>query len=161
MHPAMPWRAIVAGFIATLIMTAVIYLAPVMGLPKLDIAGMLGSGMSGIMPAPGSAVWWTGMIIHFMLGSVVFALIYAYWLYPVLPNGNWLRGAIWGTILWFLMQAIVMPMMGSGIFSGNEPDQGMIGLATLIVHWIYGVILGTIAGVQATREPFHRQERHA
>ncbi|PYT18829.1 MAG: hypothetical protein DMG59_02680, partial [Acidobacteria bacterium] len=70
----MPWRAIVAGFIATLIMTVVIYLAPVMGLPKLDIAGMLGSGMSGIMPAPGSAVWWTGMIIHFMLGSVVFAL---------------------------------------------------------------------------------------
>ena len=102
-----------------------------------------------------------GIFAHFMLGSVVFARIYAYLAYPMLPGANWLRGVIWGTVLWFMMQVAVMPMMGKGVFSGNTPAPAMMVVATLVVHWIYGAILGSVARQQVTREAFHGRERHA
>lgn len=153
MNSARPGRAVLGGFVATLVMTMIIYMAPMMGMPKMDIAGMLGSMMSGSMHPPNSGAWWMGMIAHFVLGSIVFSLIYAYLVYSVLPGSNWLRGAEWGTM--------VMPMMGKGVFSTNTLVPVMMVVATLVVHWIYGAILGSIAGQQAIRERFRHQERHA
>ena len=47
MTHANPARAIGGGFVATLVMTMMIYIAPHMGMPNMDIAGMLGSVMNG------------------------------------------------------------------------------------------------------------------
>jgi len=54
-------RAILAGFIATLVMTIMAYAAPMMGLPKMDFAAMLGAIFSGQM----GGAWWMGMIMRF------------------------------------------------------------------------------------------------
>lgn len=43
MQNANPMRAVMGGFIGTLVMTMMMYAAPMMGMPKMDIAGMLGS----------------------------------------------------------------------------------------------------------------------
>jgi hypothetical protein len=119
-------RAILAGFVATVAMTIMMYAGLMMGMPKMDIAATLGSVMSGGMPAPGSGGWWMGMLVHFVNGTIIFALIYASGLAGALPGALWLRGATWGVILWAVAQAVVMPMMGMGFLSAKAP-QPMLG----------------------------------
>jgi len=140
------WRAMVAGLIATAVMTMMMYGAPMMGMPKMDIAAMLGSMLGGGMPGPMSGAWWVGMLIHFVNGTIIFPLIYAYGLYPVLPGAPWAKGAIWGVVLWVLAQAMAMPMMGMGFFSAQAPLPLMGVMGSLIGHLVYGAILGGIAG---------------
>jgi vacuolar-type H+-ATPase subunit I/STV1 len=60
---------------------------------------------------------------------------------------------LWGVILWFLAQVMVMPMMGMGVFSSRTPEPAMAVLGSLMGHLIYGAILGALAGVQALRLP--------
>ena len=60
--------AIVAGLAGTLIMTMVMVMAPRMGLPEMDIPGMLGS----MFNAEGNRTM--GMVMHFMMG-IIFAII--------------------------------------------------------------------------------------
>ena len=138
-------RTIVAGFIATLVMTVLMYGAPMMGMPKMDIAAMLGSMLAQGMPAPLSGAWWVGMMMHFVNGIIIFPLLYAYALYPVLPGAPWLKGATWGLILWAIAQAIVTPMMGMGFFSSAAPQPMMAVAGSLLGHLVYGGILGAMA----------------
>ena len=147
-------RALLAGFVATLVMTMMMYAAPLMGMPKMDIAAMLGSLLNGgQMPAPMSGPWWMGMVLHFINGVVLFPLIYAYLLYGVLPGSNWVKGMLWGVILWFVAQVMVMPLMGMGVFSSGAPQPVMSVLGSLMGHLVYGALLGALAGVQAVRLP--------
>ncbi len=141
-----PGRAVVAGFVATLVMTMLMYGAPMMGMPKMDIAAMLGSMLGQGMPAAGTGAWWLGMIIHFINGTIIFPLIYAYALYSVLPDAPWLKGATWGVILWAIAQAVVMPMMGMGFFSSGAPQPMMAVVGSLIGHLVYGGILSAVTG---------------
>jgi hypothetical protein len=149
MERANAGRAILAGFVATLVMTMMMYIAPLMGMPKMDIAAMLGSMLGGgQMPAAMSGNWWAGMVIHFVNGTVIFPLIYAYLLYAWLPGSPWAKGLTWGMILFLLAQAVVMPMMGMGFFSSKAPQPLMAVFGSLIGHAIYGIILGAIVGPQ-------------
>jgi hypothetical protein len=66
-------------------------------------------------------------------------------LYRVLPGEPWLKGTIWGLILWFVSQALVTPMMGGGLFSAKAGGL-MAVMASLIAHAIYGALLGAGAG---------------
>ncbi len=154
-----PKRAIGAGFIATLVMTMLAYVAPMMGMPKMDFAAMLGSMFVGEMPAVMSGAWLLGMLIHFIDGTVIFSLIYSNFLYGYLPGSNWLKGVIWGGVLWALSQVIVMPVLGMGLFSANAARTGMVVIGSLIGHLVYGAILGKLAGVQAGKSvEFERHE---
>ncbi len=80
-------RAIAAGFVGTLLMTMIMMLAPAMGLPKMDIAAMLGSMFAGQSPAMGSGLWLIGFGMHLMIGVAVLstglALVNSY-----LPTSN-------------------------------------------------------------------------
>lgn len=145
-------RAIGAGFVATLVMTMLIYVAPLMGMPHMDIAAMLGSLMNGgQMPAVQSGPWWIGMGAHLMMGTLLFPLLYAFVVYGLLPGKPWARGLTWGIVLWVLMMVMVMPMMGKGFFASDTPHPFLFAMGTLIGHLIYGAILGWLAGPQAAR----------
>jgi uncharacterized membrane protein YagU involved in acid resistance len=162
MHNANPLKALLGAFIATIVMTMMMYAAPMMGMPKMDIAGMLGSMFTGGQPAEaGTGAWWMGMLLHFINGTVVFALIYAYVLYGWPPGSPWLRGLTWGFVLFVLAQIMVMPMMGMGAFSSKALAPMMMVMGSLIGHLIYGSILGAIAGEQAVHRHYGAQERHA
>ncbi len=156
-----PSRAILAGFVATLVMTMIMYVAPAMGMPKMDIAAMLGSMLSSQMPAPYSGAWWSGLLLHFINGTIIFPLIYGYLLYTVLPGAAWAKGLTCGIILWFLAQIMVMPMMGMGVLSSKTPQPMMSVAGSLIGHVIYGLILGAIAGDQALRAGREHEQPHA
>lgn len=133
-----PWKSMLGGFVGTGFMTLLMYfVAPLMLSEPMDVAAML-SGMLGIS-------WTMGMALHFINGTIIFPLIYAYLLYRVLPGQPWLKGAWWGVILWFLAQVVVMPMAGAGLFSANAGGL-MAVMASLVGHLMYGLFLGGVAG---------------
>src|SRR5579863_6471625 len=84
------FRAILGGFIGTFVMTVLLYLAPWAGAPKTDIAALLGSLFGHGVPSMMTGLWWAGMVWHFLNGTIVFSLIYAYFVYQWLPGENWL-----------------------------------------------------------------------
>ena len=107
-----------------------------MGLPKMDIAAMLGQVLGG---------WAPGMMMHFVNGVVIFPLIFAYLLFPRLPGAPTVKGITWGAMLWLMSQLIVMPMMGAGIF-GLKMGGIVPAFASLAGHVVYGALLGWIGG---------------
>lgn len=141
MHPN-PVRAMAGGLAGTIVMTLMMYMvAPMMGL-RMDIAEMLGSMLGNN--------WMAGMMMHFVNGTIIFPLIYAYLLYAWLPGSPTVKGTAWGVILWVLAQVMVMPMMGGGFFSMAMGGM-MAAVGSLIGHLLYGSILGAIAGVPEAR----------
>jgi hypothetical protein len=145
-------RAIAAGFIGTLVMTLIMMLAPAMGMPKMDIAAMLGSMFAGQPPAMGSGPWLIGFGMHLMIGVAVlstgFALVNNY-----LPTSSPLaRGLFFGVIVWLMAQLVVMPMMGAGVFSSHLPKGMMMAAGSLMGHLIYGGIVGLVYGRRESEE---------
>jgi len=128
-------RSILGGFIGTLAITMMMYfVAPMMLGQPMDIARMLGSMLGDN--------WWAGMVMHFVNGSVIFPLVYAFLLYGLFPGGPVVKGITWGAALWLVAQVVVMPMMGAGFFSGSA----MAAMGSLLGHVAYGWLLGRIAG---------------
>jgi hypothetical protein len=52
------------------------------------------------------------------------------------------------------MEIVVMPLVGSGVFSDHSTHAGVRVLASLILHTIYGGVFGAVAGEQA-EHAFH------
>ena len=124
-------KAVFAGVLGTVAMTIVAtFGAPMMGLPKMDIPGMLASQMGGAIVL--------GWVAHFMVGTIL-ALGYAF-VQGRLPGPAILRGVLYGLAPWLMAQVVVMPMMGMGLFSGAfTPAFG-----SLIGHLVYGAIVGAV-----------------
>src|SRR3990170_7258916 len=62
-------RVVLGGIVGTLAITFLMYVGgPMMGLPRMDVAAMLG-GMLGN--------WGMGMIMHILNGVIIFPAIYA------------------------------------------------------------------------------------
>lgn len=129
-------KAIIAGIVGTAVMTAVgVYLAPMMGIARMNPADMLAGQMGGNM-----TMGWAG---HFMIG-IAFAVGYAFMVHR-LPGAPWMRGALFGIVPWLLAQVAVMPMMGMGLFSGSMAMAG----GSLIGHLMYGAAVGVVYGTPA------------
>ena len=133
-------RAVAGGLAGTLGMTAVaIWVAPVMGIPRMNPADMLAGSMGG-----SAALGWAG---HLMIGTVL-ALIYAV-VSPRLPGSPPVRGAIFAIAPWLMAMIAVLPTMGMPLFGGAAATA----IGSLIGHLVYGAILGAIYGNPG--EAFH------
>ncbi len=130
-------RAVLAGLAGTAAMTMLMLLAPKMGLPPMNIGAMLGSVMGGNVAL--------GWVAHFMIGTVL-ALSYALLFATRIPGAPAIRGAVFSLLPWVMAQAVMMPMMGMGFFSGSMLAAG----GSLMGHVIYGLILGSIYGSAAS-----------
>jgi uncharacterized membrane protein YagU involved in acid resistance len=126
-------KAVTAGIIGTLIMTAVgVWMAPMMGIPRMNPADMLAQQMGGNL-----ALGWAG---HLMIGTIL-ALIYAA-VASRLPGPFAVRGALFSLAPFLVAQLMLMPMMGMGVFSGSVA----MAMGSLIGHLIYGAIVGSVYG---------------
>lgn len=126
-------RAVIGGFAGTVVFTLMMtFLAPMMLGHPMDIVGMLGAFTGLGRPA--------GLVMHFLLGSVGFAVAFLI-VAPYLPGPLWLRGMILLAGVWLFVGLVVMPMMGVGLFFGG-PKEAM---AALMGHVILGGVLGSIA----------------
>ncbi len=117
-------------------------------------------------PAP---AFWLGMMIHLMMGVIVFPEIYHLAIQPESGSGTG-RGILLGLILWAASNMMVMPMMGAVhplVKSGMMPAPGFLMLkfgamapvGSLIGHGIYGALLGKLAGPKAAglqAQPAHK-----
>lgn len=139
-------RAIAAGVIATLVMTAVgLWAAPLMGMPAMNPADMLAGQMGGSLVL--------GWAAHMMIG-ITLAIIYTF-VAEWIPGPPWARGALYGLAPFLLAQVAVMPMMGMPLFSGSV----VMAMGSLIGHLVYGAIVGAIYG-PIPQTAAHEQTAH-
>ena len=132
-------KAVGAGIAGTVMMTMLTFMAPLMGMPEMNIPKMLADFMGFPIVV--------GLLAHFMVGTVL-ALIYVYFFLARLPEAPWLKGILYGLIPWFLLQIMVNPMMGSGVFALNTSSPVMTVMGSLIGHLMYGVVLGVVYGAE-------------
>ena len=132
-------KGMVAGFIATVVLSALMLMKQRMGLvPQLNPIEMLTKMAGGSMPA-------VGWVPHFLIGTVVWGS-----LFPIfdarVPGGiHWLNGILFGIGAWILMMVLVMPMAGAGFFGMALGVTAPI--AALVLHVIYGAVLGGTYGL--------------
>jgi hypothetical protein len=135
-------KMLLAGLGATSLMTVVTYVAPLLGLPRADEAGEIGSRLSGAAAPAGSAGWLLGMFVHYLNGTIVFPWLYITAGEPLLRGPGWFRGMQWGAVLWAASQMGLMPMVGKGFFCTEDRDQVEVLLETLVSHLLYGAAIG-------------------
>ena len=126
-------RAVLAGLAGTLLMTAVgLWVAPMMGIPRMNPAEMLAGTMGGSLLL--------GRMGHFGIG-ILLAFGYAI-VAPALPGAPAARGALYGVAPWLLAQLAVLPMMGMPVFSGSM----VLAMGSLVGHLVYGAVVGATYG---------------
>lgn len=127
---------IAAGFAATVVLSAIMVMKQAMHvMPELDPIRMI-SGMMGARRA-------TGWLVHFAIGTLLWGILFA-WLAQYLPGAIWLRGIIFGVGAWLVMMVLMMPMAGAGPFGLKMGP--MAPVATLLLHCIFGAVLGAVYG---------------
>ena len=143
---------VIGGFAGTIILTAGMFLAPVVGVPFIDIPHLVG----GIFSADPTVALWIGFWIHFIGGWIVFPFIFAIvWAMGPGPMtgiiGDIIKGATWGFVLW-IVSGLLMPVAGWLNRLGPDTLQlpGLFGfhlgwpaaLALLVGHIVYGLAIG-------------------
>lgn len=133
--------AIVAGLAGTAVMTAMMYVAPSMGMPRMDIPNMLGATF---VEPDGNAIG-LGAVAHFMMGAI-FGIVYALlWTTVGIGAAGWLWGLIFG-VVHGLVAIVAMPiMMGNLHPRPPEMEQGPMTIVGLIAgHAVFGIIVGLV-----------------
>lgn len=136
-------RAMTAGFVATVVLSALMLMKSMMGvMPELDLPNMLAGMAHNMMGLPANPA--VGWVIHFMIGAVVWGIGFAL-LYKVLPGAGLVaKGLVFGALAWVLMMLIPMPLAGAGLFAMKL---GMMApVMTLVLHLIWGAVLGATFG---------------
>lgn len=133
------WSVLISGLIAGYVMTFVGYwMEGILGLPRYDVT--LGGTVFFGQDKPGR--WTLGFLVH-EADSVIFALIYAGFLYNILPGADYLKGIIFGvglTVAIFVL-ATIGSVLGGKIFKAipNKPKDL---LTSLVLRVVYGLVLG-------------------
>ena len=126
-------KAILGGVAGTAAMTMIMYMAPMMGIPKMNAAEML----AGMMGVPIIVGW----IMHLMIG-LMFAAFYVFILSKALGKikSKLAKGAIFGMAV-FIFAQLVMSMMGKCILC-MSPDvrMGML-MGGILGHVVYGIVV--------------------
>ncbi len=137
-------RAVVAGLVGTAVMTCLMLVAPLAGLPRLAIGQLLSTLLAvsiAFLPI-GPA---TGWVLHALFG-ILLAVNYAAVFVGRLPGAPLARGALYGVLVFVAAQLVFMPAVGAGVFSRG--DVPMI-LGSLLGHLVYGGLVGLIYGEPA------------
>lgn len=127
-------QAVTGGLVGTAAMTMVMYVAPMMGMPKMSPPAML----SMMMGVPLFAGW----IGHFMIG-IIFTIMYAFLLYPLLKkvSGRVLKGILFGLAA-FIFAQIAMAVMGAMLGNMPAPEGSMVLvlMGSIIGHLVFGIV---------------------
>lgn len=99
------WSAILGGVGGTFAMTVLMYMAPLMGLPPMDLLWALGS----LIPL-GLSPYVVGGLIHLGIG-VGLALLYVWTFERLVPGPRWARGALFSLLPWLFAITLMGPAM--------------------------------------------------
>jgi uncharacterized membrane protein YagU involved in acid resistance len=131
-------KGMTAGFIATVVLSALLMLKSSMALaPHLNIINLLTQ-----LGSIGTVAAWMD---HFIVGTVVWGLLFGAFDAVYEKGAYWLKGIMFGVFAWLLMMIVFMPLVKAGFFGSK------IGLeapaVTLVYHLVYGAVLGVIYGL--------------
>jgi hypothetical protein len=150
-------RAVLAGFVATVLMSLVLAVA-------IGTAGLLGSASP---QAPIVLHWIWGLahnavtqqaktavpvvvLVHFVCG-VAWAIVYARLVAPSLRGPGWRRGLAFAPVPGILSLVVFLPAVGGGILGLGLGAGPLPLLGNLLLHLIYGATLGHLYGDRSHR----------
>ncbi|MFQ5899175.1 MAG: DUF6789 family protein [Candidatus Methylomirabilia bacterium] len=108
---------VLAGTAGTFAMTVLMYAAPLIGLPPMDLLQALG----GMFPL-GVSPYVVGGLMHLGMG-VALALLYALVFERILPGSSWARGALYSLLPWLFAISLMSPAMAWLQAAVNPPAQ--------------------------------------
>lgn len=144
--------SVIAGFIATFMMTATLTAGYLFANAVGDVDGgtiaRWFEALSGneIVEQVGDA-FAIGMVLNLAIG-LIWALIYGRFAEPILGGPGWWQGILFATVPFLLSIFIFFPIMGAGVF-GLDIDAGPLPvLGNLVVHLVYGGVLGFFYAIE-------------
>src|SRR6266436_7672374 len=130
-------KGMIAGFVATLILSGLMLLNSTMGLmPQINIVRML----ANLGTLSTTAAW----MDHFIVGVVIWGLLFAVYDGVATRPAHWLKGIIFGVFTWLMMMVTFMPLAGAGFFGAKVDISTHIGL--LVLNLVFGAVLGVTYG---------------
>jgi len=146
-------KGVLAGLAATIVLSLLMVLKAMMGLmPQLDLPKML----AGMMGSPDMLI--IGWIAHFVIGIVVYGIAIAMLGSKLPGTSSVAHGVMLGVIGWLIMMLALMPMAGAGLFGMNMGV--MAPMMTLVLHLIFGAVLGWVYGrSEASRDVSNSRAR--
>jgi hypothetical protein len=140
--------AVIAGIVGTIVISMMMALSPKMGMPKMDIVGML----STMFDEDGNRT--LGWIIHLMMG-IIFAIAYAILWTIGIGSPTVLWGLAFGAIHWLFAGVAmgVMPMPHTGIREGTVQPPGnfmlnqggmLAFMGGLMGHMLFGLVVALV-----------------
>ncbi len=134
-------KGIFAGFVATIIISIIMIIKKVSGfIPELDPIHMLSITVSQRTVLPETVL--VGWAMHFFIGTVIWGGSFAFFNQLLPGKQQIIKGLVLGVIAWLLMMFAVMPVNGTGLFGLNIGV--VVPIVTLMLHLIYGAVLGGI-----------------
>lgn len=130
------WRGFGWGVVATLAMSALMIVGLLTGMapmPKPIPAAIVGKLTGGGLPQ--AATMALAVVLHLAYGGFWGGVFAAF----TRPVTLW-RGIGLGVALWLIMQVVVLPFLGWGLFGTAQTPK--IALATLVLHLVYGATYG-------------------
>jgi hypothetical protein len=86
-----------------------------------------------------------GWIAHFIIGVLAWGLLFS-WLDRYMRFAHWVNGLFFASVVWLGVMLIVLPAAGRGLFGVRGLELGTP-TVTLLLHWIYGFVLGSVYGL--------------
>ena len=134
-HP-LTKKGIRYGLLGTLLMSIIMLIGMATGISPLPepIPLAIAKGLLGSLAKPILMLF--AIITHFGYGAFWGAVLYNW----ISTDGTIWHGLGWGVMLWLIMELIVLPLLGWGMFGSAITPK--IAVATLVLHLIYGGTLG-------------------
>lgn len=82
----------------------------------------------------------------FLAGGLAWAVLYAAWCEPRLPDPPWVGGAVYALLPWLISQFVVMPLVGGGLAGATLGAGPLPAFGALLLHLAYGATLGAVYG---------------
>jgi len=129
-------NGIIYGVLGTLFMSVVMLIGIRTGMSPIPepIPAAIAKGLLGSAPKP--VILGFAIVSHFGYGAFGGSVLFNW----VKTNGNIWHGLGCGLMLWLIMELIVLPLLGWGVFGIAITPK--IAVATLVLHLIYGGTLG-------------------
>jgi len=139
---------VLAGFLATFAMTVVLVIA-------YWLAGAIGSAEGGtvtrwswaLVNNPLAAMTADRIVVAIganLVMGLLLAMVYARYVEPRLEGASWWKGVRFALIPWLLSLVLFLPFMGGGMFGMDIGAGPLPILGNLILHLVYGAILGLV-----------------
>lgn len=120
-------------------------------LPEVIVARVLGSGLAIPVRVPLAA------LIHFGYGGFWGAVLSA-----MTPRITVWKGIAMGAFLYLIMQVMLLPLLGRGIFGSAIPHRGAASfIPSVLTHLTYGVTLGWFGARHTARSGREGRTREA